>query len=66
MSWFTPQTRTRGSKPAIEAYSKGDAKDPWGEVIDVAWDNGSTLSLVKGEDSWSERAPHPDDDFMYD
>lgn len=41
-------------------------QDPWGEVIDVAWDSGSTLSLVKGEDSWTERAPHPDDDFMYD
>lgn len=41
-------------------------KDPWGEVIDVAWDNGSRLSLVAGEDSWTERAPHPDDDFMYD
>jgi hypothetical protein len=41
-------------------------KDPWGEVVDVAWDNGSTLSLVAGEDSWTERAPHPDDDFMYD
>ncbi len=41
-------------------------RDPWGEVIDVAWDDGSTLSLVKGEDLWDERAPHPDDDFMYD
>ncbi len=44
----------------------GRRNDPWGEVIDVAWDNGSRLSLVKGEDSWTERAPHPDDDFMYD
>lgn len=41
-------------------------KDPWGDVIDVAWDNGSRLSLVAGEDSWTERAPHPDDDFMYE
>lgn len=44
----------------------GRRKDPWGEVIDVAWDNGSTLSLVKGEDHWTERAPRDDDDFMYD
>lgn len=43
----------------------GRRRDPWGDVIDVAWDNGSRLSLVSGEDSWTERAPHPDDDFMY-
>lgn len=55
-----------GLKAGDRGLLKGRRKDPWGEVIDVAWDNGSTLSLVKGEDSWSERAPHPDDDFMYD
>lgn len=41
-------------------------QDPWGEVIDVAWDNGSRLSLVAGEDSWTERGPSPDDDIQYD
>jgi hypothetical protein len=29
-------------------------RDPWGEVIDVQWEDGSTLSLVKGEDAWTE------------
>lgn len=52
----------RGSRGLL----MGRRNDPWGEVLDVAWDNGSRLSLVKGEDSWTERAPHPDDDFMYD
>lgn len=27
--------------------------DPWGDrVIDVRWDTGSNLSLIRGEDSW--------------
>lgn len=26
--------------------------DPWGEIVDVRWDNGSNLSLVAGEDLW--------------
>jgi hypothetical protein len=29
-------------------------RDPWGEVIDVKWEDGSTLSLIKGEDNWIE------------
>jgi hypothetical protein len=34
--------------------------DPWGdEVISVNWDSGSSLSLVGGEDRWTE---HNDDD----
>jgi hypothetical protein len=29
--------------------------DPWGDrVISVAWDSGSSLSLIEGQDSWSE------------
>lgn len=26
--------------------------DPWGEVIYVRWDDGSTLSLLDGIDRW--------------
>lgn len=52
----------RGSRGVL----RGRRKDPWGDLIDVAWDDGSSLSLVAGEDMWTERAPHPDDDFMYD
>jgi hypothetical protein len=55
-----------GLRTGDRGLLKRRRNDPWGEVIDVAWDNGSTLSLVKGEDRWTERAPHPDDDFMYD
>jgi hypothetical protein len=55
-----------GLRAGDRGLLKRRRKDPWGEVIDVAWDNGSTLSLVKGEDHWTERAPQPDDDFMYD
>ena len=31
----------------------GRRQDPWGEVVDVQWDNGSSLSLVAGEDLWT-------------
>jgi hypothetical protein len=31
----------------------GRRQDPWGEVVDVQWDNGSSLSLVSGEDLWT-------------
>lgn len=32
----------------------GRHTDPWGtEKIFVAWDNGSSLSLISGEDEWS-------------
>lgn len=41
-------------------------RDPWGDVVDVAWDNGSRLSLIAGEDYWTEREPGPDDDIMYE
>jgi hypothetical protein len=28
--------------------------DPWGAVVvRVAWDNGSSMSLIAGEDAWS-------------
>jgi hypothetical protein len=30
-------------------------RDPWsGSSIDVAWEDGSTLSLIAGEDEWLE------------
>jgi hypothetical protein len=30
--------------------------DPFGDrVISVDWDSGSSLSLIEGEDSWSEK-----------
>lgn len=33
----------------------GEYIDPWGSsVIRVKWDNGSNLSLIEGEDSWTE------------
>lgn len=29
--------------------------DPWGDlVVSVAWDSGSTLRLIEGEDTWEE------------
>lgn len=33
----------------------GEYIDPWGErTIRVKWDNGSSLSLIDGHDSWTE------------
>lgn len=29
-----------------------DTSDPWGRILRVKWDNGSTLSLIWGEDAW--------------
>jgi hypothetical protein len=30
--------------------------DPFGDrVVSVDWDSGSSLSLIEGEDSWSEQ-----------
>lgn len=29
-----------------------ERQDPWGTVVDVKWDNGSTLSLIWGVDAW--------------
>ena len=33
----------------------GEYIDPWGSrTVRVKWDNGSNLSLIEGEDSWTE------------
>jgi len=41
--------------------------DPWGdEVIAVKWDDGSSLSLIRGEDRWLESLWNEEDptDFL--
>ncbi|MDG4803646.1 DUF4314 domain-containing protein [Micromonospora sp. WMMD980] len=53
-----PHTRLRpGDEGTIRRY------EPHGQVLDVAWDNGSTLSLLLGESDRVRRlpAPHPAD-----
>lgn len=30
----------------------GFSKDPWGNQIEVIWDNGSTLALLEDSDVW--------------
>jgi len=33
----------------------GERIDPWGDTqVYVRWDNGSSLSLISGADSWTE------------
>ena len=42
-------------KPGDKGTLKSSRVDPWGDrVISVNWDSGSSLSLISGEDSWSE------------
>ena len=38
----------KGSEGTVTGYFN----DPYGFVMDVKWDNGSSLSLVIGEDKW--------------
>lgn len=37
-----------GTKGTVQKISK----DPWGNQIEVKWDNGSTLSLLDDADVW--------------
>jgi hypothetical protein len=50
--------RTNDPHTRLRAGAQGSLvrrrKDPWGEVIDVQWEDGSTLSLIAGEDEWTE------------
>ena len=43
-------------KPGDMGTLRSSRVDPWGDrVISVNWDSGSSLSLISGEDSWSEK-----------
>jgi hypothetical protein len=40
--------------------------DPWGdECVSVEWDDGSCLSLIRGEDKWLESDWNADDPTDY-
>jgi hypothetical protein len=39
-------------KPGDTGTVIGETMDSWGRVLSVKWDNGSTLSLIWGEDAW--------------
>ena len=42
-------------KPGDKGTLKSSRVDPWGDrVISVKWDSGSSLSLIEGQDCWSE------------
>jgi hypothetical protein len=42
-------------RPGDQGILKSSRVDPWGDrVISVNWDSGSSLSLIEGEDCWSE------------
>jgi hypothetical protein len=47
-----PHTNLR---PGDQGILKSSRVDPWGDrVISVKWDSGSSLSLIEGQDCWSE------------
>jgi hypothetical protein len=47
-----PHTKLKSGDKGTLRFSR---VDPWGDrVISVNWDSGSSLSLISGEDSWSE------------
>lgn len=39
-------------QPGDEGTVVRERTDPWGLVLDVKWDSGSTLSLLEGQDQW--------------
>ncbi len=40
----------------------GEYTDPWGSrTIRVKWDNGSSMSLIDGHDTWTEFVGEPTD-----
>ena len=42
-------------RPGDQGILKSSRVDPWGDrVISVKWDSGSSLSLIEGQDHWSE------------
>ena len=42
-------------RPGDRGILKRSRVDPWGDrVISVKWDSGSSLSLIEGQDHWSE------------
>lgn len=42
-------------RPGDKGTLKSKRVDPWGDVvISVKWDSGSSLSLIEGQDAWSE------------
>lgn len=42
-------------KSGDQGTLKSSRVDPWGDrVISVKWDSGSSLSLIEGQDHWSE------------
>lgn len=47
-----PHTKLR---PGDKGTLRSKRVDPWGDVvISVNWDSGSSLSLIEGQDAWSE------------
>lgn len=43
-----PHPVPKGTKGTVKRVSN----TPWGAQISVAWDNGSSLALLDGEDVW--------------
>lgn len=49
-----PHTQLR---PGDKGTLRSKRVDPWGDVVvSVDWDSGSSLSLIEGQDSWTEAA----------